>query len=153
MARLGVIASMQPCHLPGDIANANAAWPRARRNAYPFRRMLERGVTLAFGSDMPIEEPAPWRGLWGATYRAEWGADAHGIWFPEQRTTMREALYAFTRGAAMSVGDEAGGILRPGAGADMALWSDDPRRTRSRECAALAALGSIVGGGDPIWAK
>lgn len=152
MARLGVIASMQPCHLPGDIAAADAAWPRARRNAYPFRAMLDRGVALAFGSDMPIEAPDLWRGLWGAAARSPWGAaDPAAGWFPGQRLTVREALDAYTRGAALSVGDRDRGVLRPGAWADVTIWPSDPRGCRPQQMAGLAPRGSAVGGYDVGW--
>lgn len=148
MARAGIVASVQPCHLPGDIPIADRHWPRARRHAYPFRTLLTAGVTLAAGSDVPIESLDPRRSLFGAVARTnEEGMPANG-WFPKQRLTTAEVLHAFTRGAALAAGatDPAAGTLAPGAAADMTLWADDPLRVPPARLREIGILGCVVGG-------
>lgn len=89
MARLGVTASVQPAFLASE-----SSWlekrlgPTRMGNAYPFRSLLEAGVTLLGGSDSPVELPDPETGINAAV-------DRHGL-NPAQALTREqaEALFA-----------------------------------------------------------
>ncbi len=147
MARAGIIASVQPCHILGDIATARRHWPTAQRHAYPLRTLLDAGVTLAAGSDVPIESLDPRRSLLAATTRSDETGEPRGGWFPKQRLTARETLLAFTRGAADAGGAPAGaGTLTPGAPADITIWEDDPLAVPATELGRIGILGCVVGG-------
>ena len=103
--RLGVAASVQPAHLLDDRAVAAEHWPGRTGRAYPFRALLERGATLAFGSDAPVAPLDPWLAMRAAVDRALPGEEA---WHPEQRIPLAAALDASTRGRATPrVGDAA----------------------------------------------
>ena len=92
-AKLGVIASMQPMHAVSDKAWAEARVGKERlKGAYAWRRMLQAGVHLCFGSDFPVEEPSIVAGLRAAVERGGWTMD--------QALTLDEALAAYTNGAA-----------------------------------------------------
>lgn len=147
MAKLGIFASVQPCHLPGDIENAGKYWPRAQRHAYPLRGMIDAGVTLAAGSDLPIESIDPRRSFHAAVARTnELGRPAGG-WIREQRISAREVLRAFTRGAAESVGEPAPcGTIQVGGPADLALWEDDPIEASAVELPELRISGCVMNG-------
>lgn len=147
MARAQIIASVQPCHIPGDIATAERHWPHVRQHTYAFRRLLDAGVTLAAGSDIPIESPDPRRGLWAAATRTDEYGQPAGGWVPEQRITVEEALRAYTVGAAHAMGDTlTAGVLSRGAPADITIWSDDPLRVPPERLRDIDILGSIVDG-------
>ena len=61
-ARLHVIASMQPSHLLTDMAWAgDRLGPERVKYAYAWRSFLNHGVTLAFGTDYPVESISPFR--------------------------------------------------------------------------------------------
>ncbi|HXF63175.1 MAG TPA: amidohydrolase [Caldilineaceae bacterium] len=127
-AALGVIASMQPIHCTQDMKLADAHWgPERSRLAYAWRSLLDTGAVLAFGSDAPVEEPDVLRGIHAAvTRRRADGSPGPDGWIGEQRITVAEALYAYTVGAAYSVGREAAlGRLAPGLLADFVVLSDD----------------------------
>lgn len=123
-ARLGVIVSAQPIHLPGDAAGMDRLLGSRTERAFVFREFLDAGVPLAFGSDAPIAPPAIGPGLAAATARlAETGAPFH----PEQALTAGEALHAFTAGAAFAAGQEDwNGRLVPGFTADLAVLDRSP---------------------------
>jgi len=147
MARLGIVASVQPCHVMGDIRTAERHWPRASRNAYPFRAMLDAGVTLALGSDVPIESLDPRRGLFGAVSRTEEGGYPAGGWYAQQRMSVIETLHGYTRGARDSIGGpELSGTLNVGAPADLTLWHDDPFKAAPADLLDLRIAGCVVGG-------
>ncbi|MGD8454224.1 MAG: amidohydrolase [Phycisphaerae bacterium] len=147
MARLGIAASVQPSHLIGDIPTADRHWPRARRNTYAFRRMLAYGVTLAAGSDVPIEQLDPRLGLFAAVCRTDLAGRPGGGWFRGQKLTVEEALRAFTVGAAASVGQgPPAGTLAPGALADLTIWRDDPLAAPPEILPHVGIAGCVVGG-------
>jgi predicted amidohydrolase YtcJ len=122
-AELNVIASMQPSHATSDMPWAEARLgPERTTWAYAWRELTERGATLAFGSDFPVEAVDPAIGLWAAWTRQDLEGNPAGGWYPDQKLTFDEAIAAFTTGAATAVMAPLG-TLEPGAPADISLWS------------------------------
>jgi hypothetical protein len=147
MARAGIVASVQSCHILGDIGSADRHWPRARRNAFPLRRLLDAGVVLAAGSDVPVESIDPRRSLFAATMRTDERGQPRGGWFPEQRISIGDALRAFTVGAAAATGRAApAGTLAVGAPADLTIWTDDPLDAAPETLLTIGIRGCVVDG-------
>jgi predicted amidohydrolase YtcJ len=120
MAKLGVIASMQPIHAVADRELADQLWPAVTQNAYAWRALERAGVGLAFGSDAPVEVADPLAGIDAAT---AWRKRAG--WHSELAITKASALRAYTLGAAYAVGMESDlGSLRPGKLCDMTVVDD-----------------------------
>ena len=120
MARLGVIASMQPIHAPSDRELADALWPTVTKHAYAWRMLQGAGVRLAFGSDAPVETADPLAGIEAAT---SWRRQAK--WHPELALTRAAAVRAYTSGAAYAVGMEKdSGSLRPRKLCDLTVVAD-----------------------------
>jgi len=117
MARLGVIASMQPIHAVADRELADALWPAVVKHAYAWRALERAGVRLAFGSDAPVETADPLAGIEAAT---SWRRTAK--WHPELALTPAAALRAYTAGAAYAAGvEDELGALRPGKLCDITV--------------------------------
>jgi len=117
MARLGVIASMQPIHAVADRELADSLWPAVTADAYAWRMLEKAGVKLAFGSDAPVETADPLAGIEAAT---TWRREAK--WHPELALTRASALRAYTSGAAYAAGIEGEvGALRPGRLCDVTV--------------------------------
>jgi predicted amidohydrolase YtcJ len=117
MARLGVIASMQPIHAVADRRLADALWPSVIAHAYAWRALEHAGVRLAFGSDAPVETADPLQGIAAAT---TWRKEAK--WHPELALTRTTALRAYTADAAYAAGMEDDlGALRPGKLCDITV--------------------------------
>jgi hypothetical protein len=137
-AKLGIIASMQPTHATSDSPWAEARLGKERtRGAYAWRRMLDAGVPLAFGSDFPVEEPSLVAGLRAGVDRAGWTVD--------QRLTLEETLRAFTTGAAFAAFEESWrGRAAPGMAADLTIFGGPANTlTRARIDATIVA-GKVV---------
>ena len=115
--QMGVIASMQPIHAVADRELAEREWPGRTAHAYAWRALSDAGAVLAFGSDAPVEDPSPLKGLAAATdWRRRVG------WHPELAMTRAAAVRAYTWGAAFAVGMEADlGRLRPGRLCDLTV--------------------------------
>lgn len=127
LARLGVVAAMQPIHAAHDWQMSNRYWGARSAHAYAWRSVLDTGAILAFGSDAPIEIFDPFAGLYAAvTRRAEDGSPGPNGWYPEQALTLEEALRAYTWGSAYAVQMENRlGRLRPGYHADLIVLDRD----------------------------
>lgn len=71
--QLGVIASLQPCHLLADIEALRKAVPDRLDRVLPIRELiesgLEPGVDLVFGSDVPIVRANPIDSIQAAVHR------------------------------------------------------------------------------------
>ena len=124
-AKLGVIASMQPNHLLTDMNWAEERLgPQRAAYSYAWKAFLNAGVPLAFGTDYPVEPITPFRGLYAAVTRMnEKGTKSY---FPENKLTRGQALYAYTQGSAYAEFAEARkGKLIPGYEADFILVDRD----------------------------
>lgn len=143
--RLGVIASMQPSHCPSDIDMVRRYWGERGRNAYVFRTIIDKKIDLAFGSDVPIEPLDPLAGIAAAVRRARPGK--RDVFYPEQRITAQEALYAFTVGPAIAAGQEhCRGYLLPGYPADFAVLDRDITRLAPRRIYDTRVLATVING-------
>jgi predicted amidohydrolase YtcJ len=127
-AQLDVIASMQPQHATADIDLAETYWSGERiAGAYAWRKLLNSGARLAFGSDCPVEVMDPLAGIHAAvTRRRADGYPGPDGWRPEESLTVEEAVRGFTIGAAYASGEEnQKGSLTPGKLADLVVLSQD----------------------------
>jgi predicted amidohydrolase YtcJ len=125
--RLGVVASVQPMHCTSDHSWTPARLgPQRVNEAFPWRRFLNGGALLAFGSDAPVEEPNPFAGLAAAETRQDASGNPPGGFLPDQRLTRLEAVRAYTAGNAQALGRAKDlGTLEKGAVADL-LWVQAP---------------------------
>ena len=119
MARLGIVASMQPMFdglwggEGGMYAQRLGAARAARMNR--FADLVALGVVTAFGSDAPVTSLGPWEAVTAAVH--------HTV--PGQRLSTRAAFSAHTRAGWRAVGEQSSGVLAPGAAAHFAIWSVD----------------------------
>lgn len=143
--RLGIVASMQPSQCLSDIYMMRKYWSSRVANAYIFRTLLDRGIDLAFGSDVPIEPLDPIAGIAAAVRRARPGK--RDIFYPKERITVYEALYGFTVGPAIAVGQsQCRGRLIPDYPADFVVLSDDITRIATGRIGDIKVLGTVIDG-------
>jgi hypothetical protein len=126
LARLDVVASVQPIHATDDIPMTEASVGERARFAYPFRDLWDAGVTLALGSDAPVASPNPFWGIHAAVTRQRRDGTPAGGWYPQQRLTVSEAVWGFTMGPALVSGREPElGSITPGKLADLVVLDRD----------------------------
>jgi predicted amidohydrolase YtcJ len=128
MAKLGIIASMQPTHATSDMPWADERLGDGRlERAYAWRKVLDAGGRLALGSDFPVESADPRLGLYAAVTRQDLSGKPVGGWLPGERLTRAEALRGFTLDAAWSLFlDKEIGSLEVGKRADLVVFGRDP---------------------------
>jgi predicted amidohydrolase YtcJ len=152
MARLGVVASVQPFHAVHDRPAAQRYWGARARRGYAYQTMREAGIPLALGSDVPVDTPEPLRILHAALTRRNDAEPDAPAYLPEQALTVAQALWAYTVGAAYAGGQEARqGSITPGKVADLVVLAEDPftvppERITGAEIAATFVGGEMVHG-------
>lgn len=151
-AELGVIASMQPTHATTDQRWAEARLGAKRlEGAYAWRALLQADARLAFGSDFPVEPPAPLRGIYAAVTRKDPSSgEPAGGWRKDQAVSPAEALRLFTEGVAYAArAENQRGRLAVGQAADLTILSADPleaARSAPEALLEIEVLGTWVAG-------
>ncbi len=115
LSGLPLAVSVQPNHLPGDAPFIRRFLKGREHEAYRFQDLWRLGVPMALGSDAPVLAPDLDAGLIAAT--------GHAL-DPEQSLSRDQAVWAFTRGAAIAAGWDDYGVIKPGSRADLALWEN-----------------------------
>ena len=124
MRDLGVTASVQPPHCPGEGAFPREPtttiigednWPRA----YLWRTLVRAGIPICFSSDWPVAPLSPLRGIGWAVNRKPWRQN-----LKDERLSVEDTLRAYTSGGAYAAKCENRfGMLVPGMAADVVMLS------------------------------
>jgi predicted amidohydrolase YtcJ len=126
LSRLRVVASVQPMHIVDDIPMSRPCLGENCRFLFPFRDLLDLGITVAFGSDCPVSDPNPMMGIHAAVNRCLLKDRPSEGLNPEQRISVPEAIRCYTAGPARVMGrEEELGCLAVGKLADMVVWDSD----------------------------
>jgi len=148
LAKLNIIASMQPVHATSDYLMADRYWGARCRWAYNARVQIDHGAKVAFGSDSPVDPFEPLGGIYAAvTRRRPDGTPGVDGWYPESRLTVAEALRGFTTGPAYAAGMENRlGKLAPGYLADLVVLDRDLFAIPPEEILDVRVVATMVGG-------
>lgn len=115
--------SLQPSHIYLDIDKIERFLGERGRWTYPIRSLIETGSVVSFGSDAPIENPDPMRGIRISVDRKIDGRP----FYSEERIDIKEAFKAYTINGARSVKeDKRIGSIKEGKFADFVVFDDDP---------------------------
>ncbi|MGH7561824.1 MAG: amidohydrolase [Gemmatimonadales bacterium] len=152
MARLGIIAEVQPYHAIDDMRWMEERIGERSRWAYAFRTMERAGVRLSFGSDWPGTNASwytadPLAGMYAATTRQTLEGRPAAGWFPEERVSLQTALRAYTVNNAWAEGaEDRKGRIAPGYLADLVVLDRDPFAGPPAGLRQRRAVMTIVGG-------
>lgn len=150
LAPLGLVASVQPLHLTDDMHMIDKACGTRAGWAYAFRDLLKAGTVLAFGSDCPVASPNPFWGIHAAVTRQRRDGTPADGWYPEQRMSVTEAVWAYTMGTALASGRQADlGSLTPAKLADLVvldrdIFDTDPKGIADTQVVMTIFDGKIV---------
>ena len=150
---LKVIASMQPCQLISDMKWAESRLGEKRAaHSYAWAEFLKRGVSLAFGTDYPVEPITPFRGLYAAITRKS--EDGKKEYFPDQKISMEQAIAAYTTGSAFAeFAEKQKGLMAPGMLADFVILDRDVTAVGPSMLLGTKVLRTVVGGSTVYEAK
>jgi predicted amidohydrolase YtcJ len=148
---LGLIASIQPCHLVDDRHLCHKFWPGREGRAYPFKSIVDAGIPIKLGSDAPIAPLQPWEAIAVAITRA---GEGETPFCEEQIIDVETAFAASTcvsRIEAYTVECVAhiqnGKLhIREGENADLCLLKANPLECDAAGLRAMQCKGTMLGG-------
>jgi len=145
-ADLGIIAAMQGVHATSDAPwiYARLGADRAASGAYLWRSLMDVGVVIANGTDVPVEDISPVASFYSSVVRQDKsGRD----FFPDQRMTRMEALRSYTINNAYAGFEEADkGSITVGKLADIAILDRNLMTVPDEELPGARVEMTIVGG-------
>jgi predicted amidohydrolase YtcJ len=125
--KLGIIPSVQPTHATSDMYWAVERLGKERlKNAYAYKKLLQKAGVIALGTDFPIEEVNPMLTFHAAVARKDSKNYPKEGFQMENALTREEALKGMTIWAAYSnFEDKEKGSLEVGKWADFVLFDQD----------------------------
>lgn len=144
---LGAIASMQAIHCTSDapFVVKRLGVERARAGAYPWRALLDAGAHVTNGTDAPVEDVDPLASFYASVTRLRPGETTP--FFPEQKMTRVEGIYAYTLANAYAAFEEdLKGSLRVGKLGDIVVLSHNLLECSDAELLETKVLMTIIGG-------
>ncbi len=140
-----LFAAVQPVHMAGDRSLAEEHWGERSRFAFALHTLQRSGVHLCFGSDAPVEEADPWKGIQVAVTRRTSGVD--NPWNSDEQISLAAALTAYTyNGALAAYRERVLGSLHVGTRGDAVVLSEDPFRVQPEQLSEIKPIMTIVGG-------
>ena len=146
-AELGVIASVQPPHPPGNHGLplepylsriGEARWPLA----FAWKALREAGTRLVFGTDWPVSDIDPLWSLQSAMTRGRWNGTV-----PDNRQSLDQALRSYTEdGAYAGFMEGKTGVLKEGLLADICVLPADLEKTDPAAFKGIAPRMTICDG-------
>lgn len=127
-ARLGVIPAMQAIHLSSDRPWAidRLGEQRIREGAYMWQALLQSGIPVVNGTDVPVEPLDPIASFYASVSRKTLKGTPEEGYEPAQKMTREQALRSYTLDAAYGAFEEGiKGSITPGKLADFTVFSQD----------------------------
>jgi predicted amidohydrolase YtcJ len=154
LAKLGIVASMQPLHATEDMHFAESRMgPERIKYAYIWRALLDLGVVIATGTDYSVSPYNPFYTLHAAVTRQDRDNNPPGGWFPEQAMTREEALRAATMGGAYAMfAEDILGSIEVGKLADFVVIPVDYITIPAEDIWKIEPEMTVIGG-DVVYTK
>jgi predicted amidohydrolase YtcJ len=148
LARLGVIASMQPLHATEDMHFAEARLGKERmKGAYAWSTLLDNGIVVATGTDYSVSPYNPFYTLHAAVTRQDRNNNPPGGWYPEEAMTREEALYAATMAGAYTMhAEDVLGSIEIGKLADFVVIPVDYMTIPAEDIWKITPDMTVIGG-------
>jgi predicted amidohydrolase YtcJ len=154
LARLSVIASMQPLHATEDMHFAETRLGSQRmEGAYIWKTLLDLGVVVATGTDYSVSPYNPFYTLHAAVTRQDRNDLPPGGWFPEEAMSREQALRAATMAGAYAMhAEDILGSIEVGKLADFVVIPVDYMTVPAREIWKIQPEMTVIGG-EVVYAK
>ena len=127
-AELQVIPAMQAVHMSSDRPWAidRLGEKRIKEGAYMWQDLLQSGIPIVNGTDVPVEPLNPIASFYASVSRKTLKGTPEGGYEPEQKMTREQALKSYTLDAAYGAFEEnIKGSIEVGKLADFTIYNQD----------------------------
>jgi hypothetical protein len=147
MAKLGMLAAVQPRFIISDFWTVERVGPERARWTYNFRSMLEKGIVIGGGSDSPVDPIDPIFSIYSAVTRGCHDGIELCKYSEDEKLSLEEAVRLYTSYAAyLGFDEDVLGSLDEGKLADLIILSDDLDRVDESKIKDVSVLMTIVDG-------
>ncbi|MBC5863497.1 amidohydrolase [Flavobacterium turcicum] len=146
--KFGIIPSVQPTHATSDMYWAGERLGKERlKNAYAYKKLLQKAGTIALGTDFPVEEVNPMLTFHAAVARKDSKEYPKGGFQIENALSRAETLRGMTLWAAFSNFEEKEkGSLEVGKWADFVLYDQDLMKVPENQIVKIKPAGTYLKG-------
>ena len=122
-----IIPSVQPTHATSDMYWLNdRIGPKRSKNAYAYKKLLEKSGIIAFGTDFPVEDISPIMTFYSAVIRKDISGYPEGGFQIENALGRLDAILAMTiSGAYANFEEDEKGSIEIGKFADFIILDND----------------------------
>jgi predicted amidohydrolase YtcJ len=154
LAKLGIVASMQPLHATEDMHFAESRMgPERLKGAYIWKKLLDLGVVVATGTDYSVSPYNPFYTLHAAVTRQDRNNNPPGGWIPEQAMSREEALRAATMAGAYTMfAEDILGSIEVGKLADFVVIPVDYMTIPAEDIWKIEPEMTVIGG-DVVYTR
>ncbi|MCK5521319.1 MAG: amidohydrolase family protein, partial [Candidatus Marinimicrobia bacterium] len=144
-AKLPINICANPSHLLSDFPTSEKYWGTRSRYAFALKSMLDKGLTIGFGSDAPVESINPWMNISAAVHRIPQYSGM--VWNPDEKIDLEDAIRMNSINPAMMTGEaDKKGLLMPGYLVDLFVCSKDPFTSEANELLSIQSLLTLIDG-------
>ena len=146
--RFGIIPSVQPTHATSDMYWAEDRLGKERlKNAYAYKKLLQKAGMVALGTDFPVEEVNPMLTFHAAVARKDSKEYPKGGFQMENALTRAETLRGMTIWAAFSNFEEKEkGSLEVGKWADFVMYDQDLMKVEENKIVKMKPTNTYLKG-------
>lgn len=138
---LSLIFDVQPQFLYADIPAIFPVFKQNPQSLYPFKTMMNEGLTICGGSDAPVEVPHPLIGMYDAIFRETKDLQ---VYQQSQRLTRFEALKLYTVNSNIPTYHKNRGYLKKGYIADFTVLKEDVNTVSKAKFKSNTVLMTVV---------
>ena len=146
--KFGIIPSVQPTHATSDMYWAGDRLGKERlKNAYAYKKLLQKAGTIALGTDFPVEEVNPMLTFHAAVARKDTKEYPKGGFQMENALSRAETLRGMTLWAAYSNFEEKEkGSLEVGKWADFVMYDQDLMKVEENKIVKMKPTATYLKG-------
>ena len=147
IAEPGLSISIQPASTSTDIPIMAARLGSRADYCHAWRTLTDLGVSLDASSDVPVETPNVFRGIYSIVTRKQLDAPGLPPWNPQEKVTVMEALRFYTiNGAYAAFEEDVKGTVTEGKLADLVILDRDPCAVEPEELPQVQVDATLLGG-------
>ena len=126
LEKINVVLDLQPSFVTSDFPWVIERLGEERLEwSYAWKKLLDRGILCAGGSDAPIEEVDPKQGIYAAVTRRK-PNELHEGYLPDQKLSRYSAIGLYTSGSAAAIcKEDSRGLIAPNYDADFTIFDRD----------------------------